>query len=254
MNRKSLFAIALFMCIGLTTFAQQFKVLLVTRTVGWHHESIRDGVDAMYQLAATHDFKMHWDENVGRVFTEDFIKDYDVIVFLNTTGDVLNNEQQEVMKKFIQSGKGFVGIHAASDTEYDWLWYNKLVGRMFKIHPAVQTAMVDVTDTNFPGMETFPKRFMWTDEWYQWKPEKYSTDIKVLLTLDESSYDPNVKWGDNVGGPIGNHPLAWYQNYDGGRSFYTALGHVPGVYDNEWFLHHLYGGIYWAATGKGIKK
>jgi type 1 glutamine amidotransferase len=205
-------------------------------------------------MAKRHHFGLHWDENADRVFTENFLKDFDVIIFLNTTADILNDEQQKLFEKFIKSGKGFVGIHAASDTEYDWPWYTQLVGRMFKIHPQEQTAMIDVVDPNFPGMEIFPKRFLWTDEWYEFKPEVYSKHLKTLLSLDESSYDPNVKWGDNVGKGMGNHPIAWYQNYDGGRSFYTGLGHISEIYQDPWFLHHVYGGIYWAATGKGIKK
>lgn len=231
----------------------QFRALLFTKTAGWHHESIHEGVSALREIAERHDFRLDWHEDASR-FNDDFLSRYDVIIFLSTTGDILNDDQQAAMEKFVQSGKGFVGIHAASDTEYEWPWYNKLVGRMFKIHPRNQTAMLEVQDDNFPGMEIFPKRFMWTDEWYQFKPEKYSEDINVLLTIDEDSYETETKWGDNQGGDMGYHPISWYQEYDGGRSFYTALGHIPGVYDDVWFRHHIYGAIYWAATGKGIKK
>ncbi|UOB16329.1 ThuA domain-containing protein [Abyssalbus ytuae] len=233
---------------------KQFKAFLFTKTAGWHHESINEGVTAIKKLAQRNNFDVVWEENAARCFTDEFLKDFDVIIFLNTTEDILNDEQQEVFKKFIQSGKGFVGVHSASDTEYDWPWYNSLVGKMFHIHPAQQTAVLEVQDTNFPGMEVFPPRFMWTDEWYEFKKEEYSKNLQVLLTVDETTYKPYAKWGEKEGKGMGYHPIAWYQYFDGGRSFYTALGHIPAIYENSWFLQHLYGGIYWAATGNGIKK
>lgn len=246
------FTFAMFLFNG---FAQkQFKALLFTKTAGYHHESINEGVDAMKKLAERHNFELHWNENAEQCFQDDFLKDFQVIIFLNTTEDILNDQQESVFKKFIQSGKGFVGIHSASDTEYEWPWYNQLVGRMFLIHPAQQTAMIDVEDANFPGMEIFPNRFMWTDEWYEFTKEEYSKDLKVLLAIDEASYKPYAKWGPKEGKGMGYHPISWYQEFDGGRSFYTGLGHIAEVYSDPWFLHHVYGGIYWAATGNGIKK
>jgi uncharacterized protein len=171
---------------------------------------------------------------------------------LNTTGDVLNEEQQKVVEKFIRSGKGFVGIHSAADTEYQWEWYTKMVGMMFKIHPAQQTAYLNLVDGNFPGLERFPKRLLWTDEWYEFGELK-SKDLKYLITVDEKTYDPKVKWGQNEGKGMGDfHPISWYHNYDGGRAFYTALGHIPASYSDQTFLDHLYGAVYWAATGKGL--
>lgn len=248
---KNLLPLALCLFMALSATAQkQFAVLLFTKTDGWHHESIHEGVDAMRFLAARHNFDLTWEENAERVMTDDFLKDFDVVVFLNTTKDVLNDEQQEAFKRFIESGKGYVGIHAAADTEYDWPWYNQLVGRMFLIHPAQQTAMIDVEDANFPGMETWQPRFMWTDEWYQYKPEEYAKNLHVLLALDESTYKPETGKGPGMG----YHPISWYHEFDGGRAFYTGLGHIPAAYQDQRFLNHLYGGIYWAATGKGIAK
>ncbi|HBX67484.1 MAG TPA: Crp/Fnr family transcriptional regulator, partial [Balneolaceae bacterium] len=121
----------------------QFKALLFTKTAGWHHESINEGVDGIRKLADRHQFQVDWQEQANRISSEN-LKQYDVIIFLSTTGDILNEEQQKAMEEFIQSGKGFVGIHAASDTEYEWEWYTQLVGRMFEIHPANQTTRVTV--------------------------------------------------------------------------------------------------------------
>lgn len=232
--------------------AQQFKALLFTKTDGWHHESINEGVDAIRWLAKRNDFEVYWTENAGLVFKEGGLDKYDVIIFLNTTQNVLNDEQQVLFQKFIQSGKGYVGIHSASDTEYDWPWYTQLVGRMFKIHPHNQTALLRVQDRNFPGMQLMPDIRWWTDEWYEFGEEK-SDKLKYLLTVDESTYDIKAKWGDKQAkGMNGFHPISWYQEFDGGRSFYTALGHIPETYKDAIFLEHIYGGIFWAATGKGV--
>lgn len=231
--------------------AQQFKVLLFSKTDGFHHESINEGVTAIKQLANRHTFSVDWHENAA-IFNEKELAKYSAVIFLNTTGNILNEEQQAAFEKFIKSGKGFVGIHSATDTEYDWAWYTKMVGMMFKIHPQQQTAYLNVNDSNFPGMERFPKKLLWTDEWYQFGDLK-ANDLKILVSVDEKSYNPNAKWGDNEGKGMGaSHPISWYHNYDGGRAFYTALGHIPLVFSDQTFLDHVYGGIYWAATGKGL--
>ncbi|MGE5519386.1 MAG: ThuA domain-containing protein, partial [Candidatus Dadabacteria bacterium] len=124
---------------------KQFKVLLVTTTRGWHHESIHAGVLAIQQLGVKNFFDVALLEDPNG-FTDKNLQQYQAVIFLNTTGDIFDAEQQKVMERFIQSGKGFVGIHSASDTEYDWEWYNRLVGRMFHIHPSVQTAKMVVVD------------------------------------------------------------------------------------------------------------
>ncbi len=249
----SILLLSLVANIALAQNRPQFKALLFTKTDGFHHESIHEGVDAIRQLALRHTFSVDWQENAS-VFSDERLKNYDVIIFLSTTSNILNDEQQAAMERFIQSGKGWVGVHAAADTEYDWEWYTKMVGMMFKIHPAQQTAYLDVVDSNFPGLERFPKRMIWTDEWYEYQKPYKANDLKFLITLDEKSYDPKTKWGSNEGVGMGDvHPIAWYHNYDGGRAFYTGLGHIGLVYSDQTFLDHLFGGIYWAATGKGIR-
>lgn len=232
-------------------FSQQFKVLLFTKTDGFHHESIHEGVDAIRKLASRHNFGVDWQENAS-VFNDKGLEKYQVVIFLNTTGNILNEEQQAAFEKFIKAGKGYVGIHSATDTEYEWPWYTKMVGMMFKTHPQQQTAYLKVEDGNFPGMERFPKKLLWTDEWYTFGDRK-AEDLHFLVSVDEKTYDPVVKRGDNeIKGMGAFHPISWYHNYDGGRSFYTALGHIPLTYSDQTFLDHLYGGIYWAATGKGL--
>jgi type 1 glutamine amidotransferase len=253
MNTKkiSLYIIALFFCLNSTNAqTKQFKALLVTTTKGWHHESLHSGVLAIQQLGVKNFFDVVLFED-PKSFTDKNLEQFKVVIFLNTTGDILDSAEQKVLERFIQSGKGFVGIHSASDTEYGWDWYTKLIGRMFEIHPVIQTARVNVVDPNFPGLQGFTGNKIWTDEWYEFGPEKVS-DLKYLLTVDESTYNPKAEWGKNKkGNGMGNfHPVAWHHNYDGGRSFYTALGHLPSIYSDPVFLNHLFSGIYWAATGK----
>ncbi|PJB12613.1 MAG: Crp/Fnr family transcriptional regulator [Flavobacteriales bacterium CG_4_9_14_3_um_filter_40_17] len=243
---------------------KQFKVLLITETAGWHHESIDNGIVAINNLAATHNFEVVRQQQAIKI-TEDWLKNFGVVIFLSTTADIFDDEEQAAFEKYIQSGKGYVGIHAASDTEYDWKWYTKLVGRMFHIHPAQQTAKLKILDHNFPGLEHFPDTLLWTDEWYEFGKEN-SQGLHDLISVDENSYDPSVTWEkrdldangnlvDRTGKGMGKlHPISWYHEFDGGRAFYTALGHIEKVYENQWFLDHLYGGIYYAATGKGIEK
>jgi type 1 glutamine amidotransferase len=248
--------IALFMFLQLVMVfdvvaQKQFKALLVTRTRGWQHESVHAGVLAIQQLAIKNNFEVSlWEDHNG--FNDKFLEPFQVIIFLQTTGDIFDSAQQKVMERFIRSGKGFVGIHSASDTEYDWEWYTKLVGRMFYIHPVIQTAKLQVLDPAFPGLQGIANGALFTDEWYTFGPEKVN-DLHYVLAVDESSYNPKVEWkasnkkSDGMGSL---HPVSWYHNYDGGRSFYTALSHLPAIFSNSAFLDHLYGGIFWAATGK----
>jgi uncharacterized protein len=237
---------------GSTLLAQekkQFNALLVTKTAGWHHESINEGVTAIKELATRNFFNVQWHQE-GTTVTDKYLENFQVIIFLNTTGDIFKEDEQKAIEKFIKAGKGFVGIHSASDTEYGWDWYTKLVGRMFKIHPAIQTAKLRFTDNKFSGLDQFTDGQFWTDEWYEFSPET-TTDLKYILAVDESSYNAKVQWGEKKGEGMGSfHPVAWYHDYDGGRSFYTALGHMPAVYSEPAFLNHIYAGIYWAATGK----
>ncbi|HYP16074.1 MAG TPA: ThuA domain-containing protein [Opitutus sp.] len=232
--------------------AAQFRALLFSKTAGWHHESINTGVPAIQALGKLHDFEVFWTEDASRVFKDEELAKYKVVIFLCTTGDVLDAGQQAAFERYMRAGGGYVGIHSASDTEYDWPWYTKMVGHMFHIHPAVQSATVKVENRNFPGMDRFAKRFLFTEEWYEFGPP-LSDQLTFLLSVDEKTYRPAADWGAKKGQGMGDfHPVSWYQHYDGGRAFYTAFGHLPATYTDTNFLHHLYGGIYWAATGNGF--
>ena len=168
-------------------------------------------------------------------FTEENLKQYDLVIFLNTTGDVLNNDQQEVFKNYLTNGGSFMGVHSATDTEYNWPWYGKMIGAYFINHPKQQEAKLDVVMKNHPSTSHLPDRWVHFDEWYNYKD--LNPDVNVLINLDESSYE---------GGTNGkNHPIAWFQEFEGGRVFYTGLGHTKEAYSDENFKKHLLGGIYY---------
>jgi type 1 glutamine amidotransferase len=252
MVRASVFVLATLAPLA-STQAAQFNVLVFSKTAGWHHDAIPAGVAAIEQLGKKHDFNVMWTEDPKRVINDKELAKYQAVVFLLTTGDVLDAEQRAAFERYIKAGGGYVGVHSASDTEYGWPWYRKMVGHMFVVHPVIQTAVLQVEDRNFPGMDRFARRSLVTEEWYEFSAAE-SDKLHYLLSVDESSYKPKEKSVLKDGkGAAGFHPISWYQSYDGGRAFYTALGHIPASYTDQVFLHHLYGGIYWVATGKGFK-
>lgn len=219
-----------------TSFKSPLRVLVFSKTEGYRHESIGAGKQALLAMGKKHDFAVDTTEDAS-VFRTDVLEKYQVVVFLNTTKDVLDDVQQYEFRRFIQAGGGFVGVHAAADTEYKWPWYGGLVGAYFKSHPEIQEAKIDVTDAGHVSTSMLPGEWIRTDEWYNYRD--LSSNLNVLLKLDESSY----KGGENGE----NHPIAWYHEYDGGRAFYTGLGHTKEAYEEKLFLEHLWGGIQYAA-------
>lgn len=211
------------------------KILIFSKTSGFHHESITDGNTALIKLAADNGYEADTTTNAGW-FTEDTLKKYSAVVFLNTTGDLLNNSQEAEFERYIQSGGGYVGIHAAADAEYDWGWYGRLAGGYFESHPATQEATLNVLNAEHGSTKHLPKSWKRTDEWYNFK--KLNKDVNVLISIDEKSY----KGGKNGT----NHPMAWYHDYDGGRAFYTELGHTKESFADSLYLKHVLGGIQYA--------
>jgi cytochrome c len=214
------------------------RVLIFSKTAGYRHESITAGIAAIQKLGQENGFLVDTTENATN-FKEENLAKYSAVIFLNTTGDVLDYHQQPAFERYIQAGGGFVGIHAASDTEYDWQWYGKLVGGYFNGHPNdpnVREAVLRVTAESHPATETLPKDWKRKDEWYNYK--NLNPKTKVLLQLDESTYQ---------GGTNGkNHPITWCHEFDGGRAFYIGLGHTPETYSEPHFLKLLLGGINYA--------
>jgi type 1 glutamine amidotransferase len=210
-------------------------VLVFSRTEGFRHVSIEAGIDAIgglgdaggHQITATED---------PAIFTDSGLEPFAVVIFLNTTGDVLDDSQQRAMEEFVGSGRGFVGIHSAADTEYDWEWYGGLVGAYFDRHPEPQSAVVEVVASH-PVVEGIPQVFERFDEWYDFRAHP-GPGVTVLATVDESSYE---------GGAMGSiHPIVWAHEYDGGRSVYVGFGHTPDSFEEPLVLALIDNAISWA--------
>ncbi|HEY0433886.1 MAG TPA: ThuA domain-containing protein [Chitinophagaceae bacterium] len=211
------------------------RILVFSKTTGYRHSSIGVGKEAIRRLGLKGNFEVDTTEDAS-YFNDDNLKKYAAVVFLNTTGDVLDNDQEIAMERFIQAGGGFVGVHSATDTEYDWMWYGDLVGAQFASHPKIQQAKIIVADSGNTATKMLPATWTRTDEWYNFK--RLNPTVHVLLKIDESSY---------TGGTLGNeHPMAWFHDYDGGRAFYTELGHLEDSYKDSLYLGHLLGGIEYA--------
>jgi type 1 glutamine amidotransferase len=217
--------------------AKQRKVLVFSKTAAFRHgSSIDAGKKYLIELGQKNNFITDTTERTD-MFTAEGLKQYAAVVFLCTTGDVLNNAQQEAFQQYIRNGGSYVGIHSAADTEYDWPWFGELNGAYFKSHPRVpQKAVFNVLDANHPATAHLPAVWSKLDELYNFK--WIGTDIKVILSIDESSY---------TGGANGEyHPMAWYHEFDGGRSFYTALGHDNKSWEDPMYLQHVLGGLQYA--------
>jgi cytochrome c len=228
-----------FFLMALMTFScstREKRLLVFSKTKGYRHESIAAGKAALLKLGADQKIKVDTTEDAS-VFNEENLKNYSAVVFLSTTGDVLDLQQQNEFKRFIQAGGGYVGIHAAADTEYDWWWYGKLVGAYFKSHPEQQKVKVLKQPIKEGWLDLkSPEPWERFDELYNYK--KISPDIRVLYKLDESTYQ---------GGENGNdHPIVWYHDFDGGKSFYTGFGHTNESYSDPVFMDQLLAGINYA--------
>lgn len=214
-----------------------FKVLVFSKTEGFRHSSIAAGQQSLQELSTTNNFSCHFSEN-AEIFNGTALDSFAVVVFLNTSGDILNGDQEAAFENFIESGGGYVGIHAASDTEYDWPWYGALVGSYFNGHPAIQEASMTVENGSHPSTQHLGGTWVRREEWYNFAVP-FPQNLSVLLTVDEESYQ---------GGSMGDfHPIAWFHEVGMGRSFYTAMGHEAQAYDEPDFRKHILGGLRWAA-------
>ena len=218
------------------------RLLVFSKTGGFRHASIRDGKIALQKLATEHNFVIDFTEDAA-AFTDANLAHYVAVVFLLTTGKILDENQKAAFERYIRAGGGYVGVHSASDTEYDWPWYGGLVGAYFDRihgHSKVTQATIHVTDRTHPSTIMLPALWVRTDEWYNFASNPRGK-VNVLMTIDESTYK---------GGTMGvDHPIAWYHQYDGGRAWYTALGHTSESYYEPLFLAHLWGGIMYAVGG-----
>lgn len=225
--------------------ADKINVLVFSKTTGFRHKSISTGLKVLSDLGDERGWIITATEN-SNLFTPDFLGNFDVVVFLNPSLDVLNESQQKDFESFMANGKGFVGIHSATDCEYDWPWYGKLVGAYFKIHPRAQQGTVIFEDTNHPAMAPFKgmSSYRVFDEWYSFR-ENPRANVKVLARLDESSLDSvslkDQRW------QMKDHPIIWYHEDGDIRSFYTGYGHAPEAFLDPKIREHIGNAIDWAA-------
>jgi cytochrome c len=217
------------------------KVLIFSKTTGWRHKSIEPGIEYFSAALSQKGIQVVASED-AKMFNDTDLSTFSAVIFLNTTGDILNSQQQVAMERYIQAGGGFVGIHSATDTESEgeWYWYRRLVGGVFAGHPGipsnVQTARIQVLTKDHASTAHLADNFLITDEWYDFK--SLSDRRTDLLKVDENSY--------HGGGHKGYHPIAWFHDFDGGRSFYTGIGHNADNFSNPDYMQHVLGGIEYA--------
>lgn len=215
-----------------------FRALVFTKTTEFRHDSIGAGVSAIQSLGNANNFAVDATED-SSLFDANFLATYSVIIFLNTTGDVLSGSEESSFMNYITNGGGYVGIHSASDTEKAWPFYGQLVGAFFQDHPAIQSASFATVNQGHPSTTGLGANFTFTDEIYNFQTDP-SSSVNVLVTVDETTYN---------GGTMGpNHPISWFHTNLGGRAWYTNLGHRPETFSDPLFLDHLLGGIRYSAS------
>ena len=220
------------------------RVLLFSETRGFRHDSIAVALNALDRLATSAGMQPVLAADSTGHFTQSNLARYDAVIWVLTSGDVLNTDEQTAFEHYIRSGGGYAGIHAASDTEYDWPWYGRLVGAYFDRHPAIQVASQVVENNAHLSTAHLGTSWTRTDEWYDYRSNPRAA-VNVLLSLNEDSY--------SGGGMGSDHPSAWFHNYDGGRSWYTGGGHTEASYSEPDFRAHLLGGLRYAAGHKGAE-
>ncbi len=241
--KQLIFILALF-CFSCISAPKEkpLKVLVFSKTNGFRHESISSGIKMIYDQARSQVWEVTCTED-STLFSREFLAPFDVVVFLNPTGNVLNSGQQSDFKEFMESGKGFVGIHAATDCGYDWPWYGELTGAYFRTHPPGQEASVIMENTDHPAMKPFRGMKIYTtfDEWYSFN-QNPREKVHVLASLDEST----IRQQQNDSWKMGDHPLIWWQEKGKMRSFYTVFGHTHEAFRDPKIIEHITAAINWA--------
>lgn len=247
-----LIALCVLLCAPACRAEDQYRVLALAVPSQYHYEFEPVARDSLTRLARKHAFGLTWATS-GSALEQD-LHPYAVILLLNTATEQLNTTQRAKLEAYMRAGGNAVIVHRAAITlpVGSWPWYEKLVGRTVGTHPMLQTGVVTIRDPHFPATFGVPARWIVSDEFYPLL-NPYHVAITPVLNVDENSYDPEKIWPGQVAKPMGkDHPVAWYHSFGKGRVFVTTLGHNAEMYDDPVYLSHLAGGIYWAATGRGI--
>jgi uncharacterized protein len=224
-------------------FETPAHILVFSKTSGFRHESLSSGIKMLFDLSKSQNWIITATEE-SSAFNPEILSGFDVVVFMNPTGDALNESEQIAFENFMKKGKGMVGIHSAADFEYDWPFYGELIGGYFKTHPPAQTGTVIFENFDHPAMEPFKGMESYTtfDEWYTFR-ENPRPKVNVLATLDESS----IKKYKNDDWRMDDHPIIWWLEKDGMRSFYTGFGHTHEAFQDEKVKIHIKNAVNWAA-------
>jgi type 1 glutamine amidotransferase len=253
MNARTTLQVCLVLWIIAPAFAAEKRILVYTRNFtpdgkGYVHDNIAASVEAIRRMGAENGFAVEASDDPS-VFTAENLERYKALVFSSSNNEAFSADaQRDAFKRYIKSGGGFVGIHSATGSERNWPYFWAVVGGKFLRHPKMQKFTVRVKDRAHPSTKDLPATFEWEDECYY--NEKLNPDIRVLLVTDPAKLDDPDK-GDYPGDRFGDSlPLAWYHTYDGGRQFYTALGHKKEHYSDPILTRHILGGILWAMGAK----
>lgn len=212
------------------------SILVYSKTAGFRHDSIADGRRAILDIGIARNWTVTFSEDPSAMDSAK-LKGYDAIVFLSTTGKFLGPKEEKALVSFVHHGGGVAGIHAASDAENKWPWYGKMMGATFVHHPAQQDATVNIEDTTHPSTRFLPNPWRRRDEWYDFDASPRGS-VHVLASLDQTSYSGSTMKGD--------HPIMWCHLFDGGRAWYTEMGHTAESYQDPLFLKMVGEGIEWA--------
>lgn len=229
-------------------------VLIFSKTNGFRHgEAIEAAIPLFGKMAAKNGWDLYATDN-GAVFNPQQLKQFDVVVWNNTSGKTLNSEQREHFKSYLINGGGFVGIHAAGDNSHQWEWYEqKVLGTLFShhtLHPQFQKATMHLEKCRCTLAEGLPEKWDHEEEWYMFYDNPRDNGFQVLYTVDESNMNPSGSipllasgkdWGMGE-----DHPIAWYNSLDKGRVFYSALGHSASAFEQPEHQKMLENAIRWA--------
>ncbi|KAJ4990698.1 glycosyl hydrolase [Stagonosporopsis vannaccii] len=219
---------------------EPINVLVFSKTAGYRHESIPNGITALKNLASqTGLFSITATEDES-FFEPSSLTNYRVVVLLHTSGEFLRASSLQAFQKYVRSGGGVLAIHGAASGMPSVDWYGKLIGAHFDMHPDSESGSLIVSDASHPIIDGHTPPEKWMDEWYNFKSHPaHNSKLQILLKGDTSSFKGG-KHGDD-------HPLAWCQEFEGGRSAYIALGHFDGAWDSEWYVGLAKRGIMWVA-------
>ncbi|WP_454886644.1 ThuA domain-containing protein [Sphingomonas oryzagri] len=231
----------------------QFRLLVVAISSKYHYEFIPIARDSLVRMARQNSFGLVWADKPD-VFDGD-LRQYAAVMFLNTPAEQLSPAERRNFESYLRAGGSAIVVHRAAIIPPGvWPWYEQLVGRKVGTHPMLQTGVVTVADPGFPATFGVPDRWVWSDEFYP-TTNPYHVNIQSVLDVDERSYDPTKIWPGQTADRMGkDHPVAWYHRFENGRVFVTTLGHNGDDYSDPVYLRHLFGGIYWAATGLGQRR